>query len=141
MKRFRRFYLSVLIGIFLGGALVAGCAHKLETGGPYAPVGQQPDPAFFVTDSAFCLAYGAMDGAFKFERENEAALWKISPKVKTALDKLRPQAWDWSTRYAKARAVYLANPTPEGLSPLNLALAEIQKLSASAIAAMPANSK
>lgn len=109
----------------------------LEPGGAYAPEGQQADIPFFVLDAAFKTAHSSADAVFLWERENEKALWKLNHNIKYSIDKMRLEAMDIEIRYARARKVYLANPTPSGLSDLELVLANIQKLSASAQAVIP----
>jgi hypothetical protein len=137
------------IGAALGAAvLFAGCGTaKLEQGGAYAPAvtnedgtvsaAAMPDYGFFITDSAFSLAYAAMDGAFTFERNNRAMLWQISPDIKHGLDKFRPQAYAVSLKYSLARQQYLLHPVPAGLTTLQTILEETQRLSESVLAALP----
>lgn len=117
--------------------LFVGCNGTLEKGGAYAPVGQKADMTFYTIDSAFCLAYAAVDGAFKFERENRKALWAISPKIKRDLDYIRPDAAKVVLRYAAARRAYLSNPVPDNLTELQSTLALAQRISAAALAAIP----
>ncbi len=117
---------------------IAGCVHKLELGGAYSPsqtnslgvvtAVSAPDMALYTADSTFALAYATADGAFTFERNNRAFLWKVSPNIKHNLDKIRPQAVDIKNRYLAARKIYIANPIPANLSTLNLILAELQKI-------------
>lgn len=133
------------------GIFATGCAsNRLEPGGAYDPVtttiatnlsGQvitntavlyEPDIVFFQIDSAFDIAYSAVDGAFKFERDNRLLLWKISPDVKHSLDKARPVVLQVAREYAVARKAYQASPTPAGLSTLQLSLSKMQSVSASA---------
>lgn len=114
-----------------------GCKSTLETGGAYAPAGQAPDRAFFVADASYDLAYGAMDGAFKFEKQNRQLLWQISPEIKHSLDKVRPQALLVAREYSNARQAYLLNPTPEGLTKVQTVLSRLQQISAAATAALP----
>lgn len=139
-----------IILIVLLALSITGCTNKLQTGGAYSPIttnaagiiieSTTPEYAFFVTDLSFSTAYSAVDAAFTFEKNNRDMLWKISPNIKHTLDKIRPQAWNVVVRYSAARKVYIANPTPPGLTVLQQILTEVQKLSASAIAALPATS-
>lgn len=129
------------VGLML---VVAGCGTtRLETGGAYAPVDPagnatvQPDFAFYATDAAFDLAYSSLDGAFKFEADNRALLWKLTPSIKHGLDQVRPQASDVAIKYALARRVYLLNPVPANLAPLQGLLAKAQQLGATALAVLP----
>jgi len=135
-------------------SLWTGCKSTLAPGGAYAPgsfvVTTDPsgasvtnfvpsaaaDKAFFVVDSAYDIAYSAIDAVFTFERENRLALWNLSPDIKHTLDKIRPQAWDANVRYARARQQYISNPVPAGLSTLQSTLAELQNLAASVQAAI-----
>lgn len=120
----------------------------MEPGGAYAPdpttnavtgvVTQiATDKPFFIVDGAFYLAYSIIDGAFTFERDNRATLWALSPEIKHALDKIRPDAVVARNSYIAARKGYIANPTPAGLSDLQFALAKIQQLQAAATAVIP----
>lgn len=144
--------------LLLGLCLALGCSSqnaRLEQGGSYAPATfltdtngaqvtlptQAPDIGFYQVDSAFNLAYGTVQGAFKFERDNRAMLWKVSPKIKKALDPFRPQVWDAVVRYTKARAAYMAMPTPADLGGLQAILSEVQALTSAVVAALPATVK
>lgn len=126
----------------------SGCKSTLEQSGAYAPdpvtnavsgaVTQvTADKPFFIADGAFYLAYSAIDAAFTFERDNRATLWALSPDIKHALDKIRPDAVVARNSYIAARKGYLANPTPAGLSDLQFALAKIQQLQSAATAVLP----
>jgi hypothetical protein len=115
---------------------------RLAEGGAYAPVtgsttNAAANLAFFQADSAYDLAYAAIDAAFKFEKENRAMLWKISPGIKHALDKIRPEAVNINRKYLAARAAYMAYPTPAGLGELQTMLGQLQQLSAAAVAVLP----
>jgi hypothetical protein len=134
--------LFLLAGLAFG--TMTGCGKAtLESGGAYAPVDAngvaivRPDLAFFEVDSAYDLAYSAVHAVFKFERDNRALLWKLSPDIKHTLDKARPQAVSANVRYAQARKAYLANPVPANLSTLQTILAEMQSLASAASAAVP----
>lgn len=139
--------------LLLASALAfSGCGHAtLEQGGAYAPATTNaagvvtatvaPDYAFFIADSAFDLAVSALDATFTFERVNRAMLWQISPQIKHGLDQVRPEAVALKVDYARARAVYIANPVPANLTTLQAALAKAQQLSATAAALLPAQVK
>jgi hypothetical protein len=130
--------LGVVLLLCLGiGFGAVSCGKTLEPGGAYAPAGQVPSLAFFEADSAFDLAYATVNAAFTFERDNRDLLWRTSPQIKHTLDEIRPKAWEWAKSYATARKAYLANPVPSGLPPLEQALSEIQRLAATALAALP----
>lgn len=135
---------ALLFILSLCTIFMTGCGTpRLEQGGAYAPVDTNgvataaPDYAFFVVDSAYDLAYSAVDSVFTFERQNRAMLWAISPTIKHSLDNLRPQAWGIAVKYAKARAAYMANPVPANLTLLQQLLAEVQQLSATVQALLP----
>lgn len=136
MKSFRNIFLVVLMAVaFVGGP--TGCATKLEPGGSYHQTGQAPDKAFYATEASFDLAYAVVDAAFKFERDNRQMLWELSPSIKHGLDAIRPNASQIVVTYAKARAAYLKNPTPNGLSTLQTVLSQMQQLAQAAQAAVP----
>jgi hypothetical protein len=129
---------QTLLLLLLGFSLAfVGCKATLEPGGPYAPTGQQADMPFYVVDGAFNLAYTTVDATFKWEKDNRAALWKLSPDIKKTLDTIRPEASKVVKQYATARSAYLKNPTPEGLSDLQFALATIRKVADVALATIP----
>ncbi len=115
---------------------ITGChTTKLASGGAYAPTiagttnaASNPDLGLYFADAAYKLAFDAVDGVFKFELANRAQLQKVSPAIKTNLDKIRPTAWQIERRWALARAAYRANPTPAGLSQLQTILSEISRL-------------
>ena len=122
---------------------LSACKSTLEPGGAYAPTTtnavtgvitatQAPDMAFYNIDSAYLLAYSTANAAFDFERNNRAMLWKISPQIKHTLDTIRPQAVAANMRYLAARASYLANPVPAGLTQLQTILAEIGSIASAA---------
>ena len=143
--------LSVMSASFF---LLTGCqSPRLEAGGAYAPAivttnmdgtvttmpTAAPDMPLFVADSAYKLAYDAVDGVLLFEYNNRAELQQKFPKLKPALDKIRPEVWDVEVRWAKARKAYLASPTPAGLSQLQTMLGELQRLVPVAQAALASN--
>lgn len=138
--------LVLLLAIGIGATLVACKTPQLEQGGAYAPANvivatntdgtlttnavatQAPMPELYLFDAAYKLAYDTVDGVFKLEFQNRADVAKMSPAIKPALDKARITAWEIDQRWAVARKAYKANPTPAGLTTLQLILAEIQKL-------------
>lgn len=128
---------ALLLAGLLAVGTFCGCRATLETGGAYAPAGQQADMAFYAVDGAFDLAFSTVDAAFKFEKQNRAQLWKISPNIKHTLDKIRPEASQVVRQYLTAREAYKKNPTVEGLSDLETALATIKRLADAAIAVIP----
>jgi hypothetical protein len=134
---------KALVAFGLACLLCTACnTARLEPGGAYAPATtnsagqviytQQPDLAFYTTDAAYDLAYSAIDAAFKFERDNRAMLWQISPQIKHSLDSIRPQAVEANARYLAARAAYMAHPVPANLGALQRILSEVQSLTAAA---------
>lgn len=94
------------------------------------------DPALFVADSAYKLAYDAIDGVLLFELNNRALLKTSFPGIKPALDNIRPTLVDIDRRWSAARKVYKSLPTPANLSTLQGILAEIQDIVPIAQAAM-----
>ena len=113
-----------------------GCAlgPRLETGGAYsATTTAAALPELYVLDSSFDLAYTALDGVVKFERDNRATLWEISPRIKQSLDKLRIEAAVLVADYGTAREAYLKNPTPATGSVLQTTLGKIQSANAAAL--------
>ena len=149
MNRLKMTIAEIVITVTMLVAIaLMGCkSGKLELGGAYRPsttnaAGQvvdaaAPDYAFFVCDLAFSTAYSAVDAALTFEKNNRKLLWGVSPEIKHTLDKIRPVAWSAVQKYSRARRVYLTSPTPAGLSTLQNLLSEIQKIAASAQAALP----
>lgn len=145
---------SVIVLVLLAG-LVSACKSTLEPGGSYSPgttiistnesgvvvtnfvASAAPNRAFYIADASYDLAYSSIDAAFEFERRNRDALWRLSPSIKRTLDDLRPKAWDVSVRWAKARQVYMLNPTPVGLTDLQRLLSELQNISQAAMATLP----
>jgi DTW domain-containing protein YfiP len=89
---------------------------------------QQPDRALFIADSSYKLAYDAIAAVMMFEFQQRAELQKVSPKIKTSLDALRPRVVDIDRRWAQARQAYKVNPVPANLNTVQLVLAEIQQL-------------
>src|SRR5258707_8090524 len=99
-----------IIGLALcvSAFLILGCNKStLEPGGAYAQTNQVPDLVFFQIDSAFDLAYSAIDAAFLFEFQNRPMLWTISPNIKHTLDSIRPQAVAARDKYLAARTIYI----------------------------------
>jgi hypothetical protein len=146
---------GVLVALGVASLLfiTAGChSPQLQAGGAYAPSivttnadgstvtsPGTPETALFIADSSFKLAYDAIDGVFKFEMDNRADLAAKFPQLRPALDKLRPQVWKICKRWAIARQVYKANPTPAGLSQVQTILADIERLVPVAQAELSAN--
>ena len=143
-KRFR-LWIGFIGSLILAASLClfSGCTSpKLEAGGAYATSGTNVvantvDYGFFVADSAFDLAYSAIDAAFKFERDNRAMLWAVSPNIKHTLDGIRPQASAAAATYAEARKHYLFAPSSAGLTELQTALAAVQRIESAVQSALP----
>jgi hypothetical protein len=126
--------------------LTGGCTTQLAPGGAYAPVAPQittnadgtlgtnlvatatPMPELYIADTSYKLAYQLVDGILQFEHDNRAEVAAVSPDIKKGLDAIRPTVWDIDQRWARARQAYKANPTPAGLSGLQLILPEMQRL-------------
>jgi hypothetical protein len=115
---------------------VTACQSPHLTPGVYAPAGQVADLQLYQADCAYSLAFGTLDSAFKFERDNRAVLWKLSPKIKHALDEIRPQAWAANQRWAVARQAYITQPIPANMTALQTIIAKVQQLTAAAQAAL-----
>lgn len=129
MKIIRWTLLTLALPLCLAtGWFVTGCHKTLEPGGAYAATNTVADLPFYQIDSGFRAAYGTLDAAFKWERDNRLDLWKISPSIKHDLDAIRPTAAEVVQNYAVARTAYKANPTPAGLSQLSTILAKAQQL-------------
>lgn len=116
----------------------SGCGKKtLEVGGAYYPsTNNAPDIVRFQADTAFLLAYNAIDFVFNQELNNRALLARVSPKITPAIDAIRPAALDVRNRYLAASDAYAANPSPVGLSTMQSLITEIGKIAASAQAAL-----
>ena len=139
MRKIHTLFATVAVAL-----LLIGCGTtRLQPGGAYAPVGTNgvamvaPDYQFFVVDSAYRVAHGAIDLVFTYELENEIAMWQISPRIKYELDKIRPTAVQANAEYHKARNAYMIHPTPANLSVLQTVAAKMQQLSAVAQAIIP----
>lgn len=131
----------------------SGCKATLEPGGAYAPAvistnasGQivtnataAPDMTFYSVDVAFLTAYSTTKAIFDWERDNRVFLWQQVPKLKKALDDIRPTAAKAAQDYAVARQAYKAKPTPAGLSQLQTFLGKMEQLSAAASAVVKNN--
>lgn len=139
---------STFLALAMVGALaVTGCKATLEPGGAYAPAvtnsngvvtaTQAPDMAFYQVDAAFRVAYSTVDAVFKFEEDNRLALFKLSPDIKHTLDSIRPGAVKARDDYITARAAYMANPVPAGLSNLQTILLRMQQLTSAAQVVIP----
>lgn len=154
----KKLTISLIAAVALAVSFTACKTHKLEPGGAYAPATLNvttnadlttttnvvetaaPDQALFEVDSAFELAYMAVDTAFKLEKQNRELLWSISPSIKHTLDDIRPKALEAVQRYTKFRRIYLLQPTPAGLSQLQTILSQMQSFSTAAQGALPRKS-
>lgn len=135
--------------------ILVGCQSTLAPGGAYAPTVSvtntagavttttvlAPDIGFYIADSAFVSAESILDIAFRFEKDNREALWKLSPEIKHTLDSIRPGAQQACISYKSARDAYKKNPTPAGLDLLNTILSKVQSLSSAASAAVTSAQK
>lgn len=106
---------------------------KLESGGPYSPTNSTGqviynDIGLALADASYKFAYETTLDVMRFERNNRAAIWAISPDVKRKLDLIRPQVAEIDRRWAAARRDYRLNPTPAGLSVIQTVLAEMQRV-------------
>lgn len=119
-------------------ALLLGCkSPSLEPGGVYAPKDElgrvvYSDIGLALADASYKFAYETVLSPLKFEKDNRAQIMALDPqiglKVKQALDKVRVEVWEVDVRWAKARNMYRANPTPVGLSNLQTILLELQRI-------------
>lgn len=130
----------ILLTLSLALALVLpACQHAtLAPGGAYAPTNSvgtataAPDVTFYQVESSFSLAYGIIQGVFKFEMDNRDFLWGLNPKIKHTLDSIRPDVVEAIRNYDIARQAYKASPTPAGLTTLQTVLAKTQQLASTA---------
>jgi len=130
--------LSALLIIAVAAMLLVGChgVPRLQSGGAYAGNTNvasgvaltAPQPDLYIADAAYKLAYDAIFGVMKFERDNRDELLKLSPAIKQGLDKIRLKVVDIEWRWATARESYKRNPIPPNLSTVRLILLEIQRL-------------
>lgn len=151
MKLKLRILIGLMVPLLAGALLFGGCktAERLEPGGAYTAATTNtagevtivPDAKLFVADQLFALAYGTLDSAFRIERENRAALWAISPKIKDHMDTLRKEAVRYKRLWAEARQAYQAAPTEGKLAELLRVLAALQKVAALAPKALDLESK
>jgi hypothetical protein len=145
MKKLLRIIPIVTLAVSLG---LCGCkTSKLEAGGTYTTtitnvvngssvVLTTSDLPLYTADAAFGFAYKTLDAAFLIERNNREYLWNISPAIKHTLDQVRVTASQVVDDYLAARAAYISNPTPAGLTGVNAVLAKIQQLMSAAYAAI-----
>lgn len=132
MKRLYTLFAILAIAIAL-----QGCGTpKLAAGGVYAPAGQVADLQLYQADVAYSLAFGTLDSAFRFERENRTTLWKLSPQIKKSLDAIRPDAWQANQHWAVARQAYITSPVPANLTAIQVIVAKVQQLAVTAQAAL-----
>lgn len=133
IRQGRKFMYGLAALALLAFGLTACKTPKLEAGGAYAPTNSVGvvvvnDVGLALADASYKFSYETALAVFRFERENRLDIWKLSPAVKTELDKLRPKVVDIDRRWAAARHAYKANPTPAGLTTLQTILSEIQRL-------------
>lgn len=131
----RYIYVAIIGACLICASLTfTGCkTPRLEVGGVYAPtnsVGEviYNDIGLALADTAYKFSYETVLAAFQFERDNRQAIWELSSTVKRDLDQLRPKVVEIDRRWAAARRVYKANPTPAGLSTLQTILSEINRI-------------
>jgi len=139
MKKLISMTAAVLVCAALLPVLV-GCASgnaRLETGGAYARTNNAPDYAFYALEVSYDLALSAFKTASRLEIDNRQLFWSVSPEIKHTLDAIRPQALAAARAYSKARAIYVSNPTPSGLSGLQTLLGQFQNLATAAVASLP----
>jgi hypothetical protein len=118
----------LILPLLVCALLCGGCKH-LETGGAYAPVGQQADMTLYTADAAFKMAYATLDAVFLFEKNNRQMLWDINPNIKQQVDNMRTIATQYIKDWAVARSTYCNNPIEPNLKGLQAVLAKIQQLS------------
>lgn len=141
MKTMKKTVSVLFLTLMLGAlSLSAGCkgGPNLELGGAYAPATNNaagvlvasapPEKILFLVDASYRFAYDAVDEVLLAERNNRAQFRAVSPKIKAALDKVRPVVVDIDHRWALARAAYQNSPTPENLTSIRGILQEMQNL-------------
>jgi outer membrane PBP1 activator LpoA protein len=122
-----------ILSFLFAAVLLSGCAlfspDKFEPGGAYAKSETLAAmPELYATDAAFDIAWRACDIAFLYEKNNRAALWQLSPKIKKRTDEIRVEASQVWLDYAVARQAYLSNPIQANLAALQSSLARLQQL-------------
>jgi hypothetical protein len=132
----KKLLLLPILGLVLGIGLSCK-TPSLETGGAYKPTNElgqviYNDVGLAMADASYKLAYDTIISVLKFEKDNRAHLFEVSPTicldVKHAMDKVRVQTWQIEQRWALARRAYRASPTPAGMTTLQTILAEIQRI-------------
>lgn len=127
-------FIALMLATWAATSTLTGCkTPKLEPGGVYTSTnatGQviYNDVGLALADASYKFAYETALDVMRFERDNRAAIWAISPEIKKNLDAARPTVVDINKRWAEARKMYKANPTPAGLDAIQTILAEMRRI-------------
>lgn len=141
MKKIKNWFGVFIVSVALSSPLWYGCnSPSLQSGGAYSysttnlvagttnwVVTTTADLQLYQADTAFKLAYDTLNAVFLIERNNRTYLWNISPGIKHTLDSIRPGADKAVDEYLAARAAYIANPTPAGLTGMTAIITKIQQ--------------
>ena len=130
------------LGSFLAlvsGLAIVGTGCKTGTG-RYNPATHtydataKADSLVVTAEKTGATALDAFDRFMKYERENEAALAKVSPKIHAAAEEIRTNGRTWLLDLDMAKVAYQSNRgDPGNATRLQAALAVIQSAVASAL--------
>lgn len=107
----------MVFAVPLGLSSFTGCSStQLAPGGAYT------DTTLYAVDQTIVTSKAVVDTFLSWEKSNRPALVKY-PQITAYANSLRDQYEGWNTSALALRDAYKANPTSDGLSKLNAALA------------------
>lgn len=114
----KKSYPKILLAI-ISVMMLASCG-SLDKSGAY-----KGDKTLYLADKTIVGSYSTMHSFVQWEFNNREAL-QDHPEIKQAADNVRLNAHRWVESAIALREAYAANPTAEGKSRLNQAIAFLQ---------------
>jgi hypothetical protein len=126
------FAVSVSLLVFAGcGGCAAGKGQLDPKTGIYSP-DVAADTVVVTAEKLRETALIVFDAAMKAERDNEAALKAIDPKIHEAIELIRREGKGWLNDLTAAKVAYQSARTPENANKLQSAMAAVTSALASA---------
>ena len=122
--------LPIWMPVFTGAIVGAGCSG-CSTLAPEGVYGR--DKLLYEVDKTVVDAYQIFDSFLKIERDNRDVLFRISPEIKQAADKIRADGPQWIASAIATRDAYKTQPGTDTKNALDSAMRVLRQGIAQAI--------
>lgn len=124
---------ALVLGVF--ASCSGGCAvgkGQLDPTTGYYDTNAIADSVVVTAENLRESALGVFDAFMRVEKENDAALRTLNPKIHDAAEEIRKNGSRWLDDLTVAKTAYQSARTPENASKLNSALAAVRSALVSA---------